>query len=121
MARVLIIEDNPVNMKLAAFLLQNAGYEVLQAVDAEIGLQVARIELPDLILMDMQLPGIDGMTATRQLKAAAATAHIKIVALTAFAMSGDEDRFRAAGCDAYMAKPIRYQAFLSLVDSILKA
>ncbi|MFZ6777250.1 response regulator [Undibacterium sp. Ji83W] len=121
MARVLIIEDNPVNMKLAAFLLQNAGYEVLQAVDAEIGLQVARIELPDLILMDMQLPGIDGMTATKQLKSAAATAHIKIVALTAFAMSGDEDRFRAAGCDAYMAKPIRYQAFLSLVDSILKA
>ncbi|MFZ6708447.1 response regulator [Undibacterium sp. TC9W] len=120
MARVLIIEDNPVNMKLAAFLLQNAGYEVLQAVDAEAGLQVARIELPDLILMDMQLPGIDGMTATRQLKAAAGTAHIKIVALTAFAMSGDEERFRAAGCDAYMAKPIRYQAFLSLVDSILK-
>ncbi|MFZ6741868.1 response regulator [Undibacterium sp. JH2W] len=121
MTRVLIIEDNPVNMKLAAFLLQNAGYKVLQAVDAEAGLQIARDELPELILMDMQLPGIDGITATRQLKADAATTHIKIVALTAFAMSGDEDRFRAAGCDAYMAKPIRYQAFLSLVESILKA
>ena len=121
MARILIIEDNPVNMKLAAFLLQNAGHEVLQAVDAEIGLLSAREQLPDLILMDMQLPGIDGMTATRQLKADPATGHIRIVALTAFAMSGDEDRFRAAGCDAYMAKPIRYQAFLSLVDSILRA
>ncbi|MCH8618327.1 response regulator [Undibacterium sp. TS12] len=121
MARILIIEDNPVNMKLAAFLLQNAGHEVLQAVDAEQGMQVAHDMLPDLILMDMQLPGIDGITATRQLKTDAATAQIKIIALTAFAMSGDEERFRAAGCDAYMAKPIRYQAFLSLVDAMLKA
>ncbi|MFZ6654947.1 response regulator [Undibacterium sp. TJN19] len=120
MARVLIIEDNPVNMRLAAFLLQNAGHEVLQAVDAEIGIQCAQKQLPDLILMDMQLPGIDGLTATRQLKADNATANIKIVALTAFAMTGDEERFRAAGCDAYLAKPIRYQEFLSLVTAILK-
>ena len=120
MARVLIIEDNPVNMRLAAFLLQNAGHKVLQGVDAEIGMQCALKQLPDLILMDMQLPGIDGLTATRQLKADTATANIKIVALTAFAMTGDEERFRAAGCDAYLAKPIRYQEFLSLVTSILK-
>lgn len=120
MARVLIVEDNPVNMKLASFLLNNAGHEVVQAVDAELGLRYAKEQLPDLILMDMQLPGIDGMTAVRLLRNDAATAHIRIMALTAFSMHGDEERFMAAGCDAYMAKPIRYQQFMDLVNKVLR-
>ena len=114
MARVLIIEDNPTNMKLAVFLLQKAAHEVLQAVDAETGLALARQHHPELILMDIQLPGMDGLTATRLLKADATTRDIKIVALTALAMNGDRESMQAAGCDGYIAKPLRYQELLAL-------
>lgn len=114
MARVLIIEDNPTNMKLAVFLLQKAAHEVLQAVDAETGLALARQHHPELILMDIQLPGMDGLTATRLLKADATTRDIKIVALTALAMNGDRESMEAAGCDGYIAKPLRYQELLAL-------
>lgn len=110
MACVLVIEDNPANMKLAVVLLEKVGHEVLQARDAEAGLRLARDRQPALVLMDIQLPGMDGLAATRLLKNDAATAHIKVLALTALAMSGDEDRIRCAGCDAYLAKPLRYQA-----------
>jgi two-component system cell cycle response regulator DivK len=119
MACILVIEDNPSNMKLAVFLLEKEGYEVVQAIDAEEGIRIARRRLPGLILMDVQLPGMDGLAATRLLKADAATRHIKIIALTAFAMRGDQEKIQAAGCDAYIAKPIRYKEFLKAVAQSL--
>lgn len=121
MARILIIEDNAANMKLVVFLLHRAGHETLQALDAEEGLRLAHEQLPNLILMDVQLPGMDGLTATRLLKTDAATCHIKVVALTAFAMSGDREKIKAAGCDGYIVKPIRYQEFLKVVGEMLES
>ena len=115
MARVLVVEDNPANMTLATFLLQSAGHTVVTAANAEIGLMLARAEQPDLILMDIQLPGMDGLEATGLLKADAATRAIPVVAFTALAMKGDEERIRAAGCDGYIAKPMRYKDFLATV------
>jgi len=119
MARILIIEDNYINMKLTAALLHQQGHDVLQAVDAEEGTRLARERLPDLILMDIQLPGMDGLTASRLLKSDAATRGIKIVALTALAMKGDRERIEAAGCDGYISKPIRYQEFLKVVGEMV--
>lgn len=119
MARILIIEDNPVNMKLAHLLLETSGHEVLQAVNALDGMAMARSHSPEVILMDIQLPGMDGLTAAQLLKADSHTSHIKIIALTAFAMKGDEEKMRAAGCDGYIAKPIRYKEFLATVDALL--
>src|SRR6185295_14713649 len=119
MAKVLIVEDNPTNMTLAIFLLQSAGHAVLSAADAEAGLTLARDEQPDLILMDIQLPGMDGLEATALLKKADATRAIPVIALTALAMKGDEERIRAAGCDSYIAKPIRYREFLATVAAQL--
>jgi two-component system cell cycle response regulator DivK len=119
MARVLMIEDNPANMALGIFLLQQAGYAVLTAPDAETGLTMARDEQPDLILMDIQLPGMDGLAATAVLKGADATRAIPVIALTALAMKGDEERIRAAGCDGYIAKPIRYQEFIAAIAAQL--
>ena len=119
MARVLIVEDNPTNMTLAVFLLQSAGHTVLRATDAEAGLTLARAEQPNLILMDIQLPGMDGLEATMTLKHDAATRAIPVIALTALAMKGDEERIRAAGCDGYIAKPMRYQEFLATVAAQL--
>ena len=119
MARILIIEDNQANMKLASLLLHNAGHTVLCAVDAETGLTLARAEQPDLILMDIQLPGMDGLAATALLKKNPATAAIPIIALTAMAMKEDQEKTRAAGCDAYIAKPLRYQELYSAIDTLL--
>jgi two-component system cell cycle response regulator DivK len=119
MARVLIVEDNAANMTLAVFLLQSAGHTVLTATDAEAGLTLARNEQPGLILMDMQLPGMDGLEATVLLKRDAATCAIPVIALTALAMKGDEERIRAAGCDGYVAKPMRYQEFLATIATHL--
>lgn len=120
-ATILVIEDTPANMKLVVTLLHKSGYQVLQTVDAMQGIEIARAHLPDLILMDMQLPILDGLTATRILKADTATSHIKIVALTAFAMKGDEERMLRAGCDGYISKPIRYQSFLEDIKNILSS
>ncbi|HVS61235.1 MAG TPA: response regulator [Gemmatimonadaceae bacterium] len=119
MAKVLIIEDNPANMTLATFLLQSAGHSVLSARDAETGLTLARDEQPDLVLMDIQLPGMDGLEATALLKRDAATRDIPVVALTALAMKGDEERIRAAGCDGYIAKPLAYRDFLATISAQL--
>jgi two-component system cell cycle response regulator DivK len=119
MAKVLIVEDNAANMTLAVFLLQSAGHTVVSATDAEAGLTLARAEQPNLILMDIQLPGMDGLQATALLKGDAATGTIPVIALTALAMKGDEERIRAAGCDGYIAKPMRYEAFLSTVAAQL--
>ena len=98
MATILVVEDHPDNMTLAVLLLRSAGHTVLSAIDAEAGLTLARAELPNLILMDIQLPGMDGLEATALLKADSATRKIPVIALTALAMNGDEERIRAAGC-----------------------
>ena len=119
MAKVLIVEDNAANMTLATFLLQSAGHSVLSARDAETGLTLARSEQPDLVLMDIQLPGMDGLEATAMLKRDGATRDIPVVALTALAMKGDEARIRAAGCDGYIAKPLAYRDFLATIATHL--
>jgi len=119
MAKILVVEDNYTNMTLATFLLQSASHTVIAATDAEAGLTLARAEQPDLILMDMQLPGMDGLAATGLLKADPATSSIPVIALTALAMKGDEERIRAAGCDGYIAKPMSYKDFLETVAAQL--
>ncbi|MDB5839522.1 MAG: response regulator receiver protein [Herminiimonas sp.] len=119
MAKILIIEDNVANMKLATILLSNVGHVVICAVDAESGLTLARSELPALILMDVQLPEMDGLTATALLKHDPATATIPVIALTAMAMQSDREKSRLAGCDAYIAKPLRYQELYATVDTLL--
>ena len=119
MARILIIEDNEANMKLALLLLRNAGHTALCADDAETGLMLARADRPDLILMDIQLPGMDGLAATIILKQDPATAAIPVIALTAMAMKEDREKTKAAGCDAYIAKPLRYQELYAAIDSLL--
>jgi two-component system cell cycle response regulator DivK len=119
MAKVLVVEDNAANMKLACLLLANAGHEVLCAVDAESGITLARSGKPDLILMDIQLPGMDGLAATALLKQEPSTASIPVIALTAMAMKADEEKSQVAGCDAYIAKPLRYQELYAAIDALL--
>lgn len=119
MATVLVIEDNATNMKLSVLLLETAGHTVIATSDAEAGLTMARERQPDLILMDVQLPGMDGLEATMLLKKDPATRAIPVIALTALAMKGDEERIRAAGCDGYIAKPMSYQEFLATVAAHL--
>jgi two-component system, cell cycle response regulator DivK len=116
---VLVVEDNPANMTLAVFLLESVGHRVLTASDAEAGLALARSAQPDLILMEIQLPGMDGLEATMLLKEDEATRAIPVIALTALAMKGDEARIRAAGCDAYIGKPMRYKEFLAAIAAYL--
>ncbi|HEX9455377.1 MAG TPA: response regulator [Candidatus Binatia bacterium] len=103
---ILIVDDNPVNMKLVRVLLTGDGYQVRTAADAHEALRILKECHPKLILMDIQLPGIDGLELTRRLKADPSTRDILIIGLTAYAMKGDEDRILAAGCDGYIAKPI---------------
>lgn len=119
MARVLVIEDNVSNMKLATFLLESVGHTVLAATDAEAGLARAIAEQPDLVLMDIQLPGMDGLQATALLKAGEETSSIPVIALTALAMKGDAERIHTAGCDGYIAKPMAYREFLDTVSRFL--
>lgn len=119
MAKILVVEDNDKNLKLTAFLLCKQGYEVLTAINAEEGIALTFAKHPDLILMDIQLPGMDGIQATQILKSNVSTKNIKIIALTAFAMDGDQKRILEAGCDGYICKPIRYQSFLSDVSRFL--
>jgi len=103
---ILILDDNAANLKLARILLEVEGYEVRTATDAEDAIRQVSTFTPRLILMDIQLPGMDGLELTRRLKADVATKDIVILALTAYAMKGDEEKARAAGCDGYIAKPI---------------
>jgi two-component system, cell cycle response regulator DivK len=119
MARILIVEDNPANMKLASILLLRVGHTALCEVDAESGMAMARADHPDLILMDIQLPGMDGLEATVRLKQDPATAGIPVIALTALAMKDDEQKALAAGCDGYVAKPMRYQELYAAIDTLL--
>lgn len=119
MARILVVEDNPVNLELVRDILEAHGHEVLEASNATDGLALLSGELPDLILMDIQLPGMDGLTATRQIKADARLQGIPVVALTAHAMKGDEERALAAGCDGYVSKPIDTRALPQMVAGFL--
>jgi two-component system, cell cycle response regulator DivK len=103
---ILIVDDNPANLKLARLLLMSEGHDARTVTDAEQAMKILETFTPKLILMDIQLPGMDGLELTRRLKANPATKDIVIVALTAYAMRGDEEKARAAGCDGYIAKPI---------------
>ncbi|QOQ77353.1 response regulator [Pseudomonas poae] len=120
MAEILIVEDNEANMRLARLLLLNAGHTVLWAADAETGLTLAREKQPALILMDIQLPGMDGLAATSLLKQDPHTAHIPVIALTAMAMKEDREKTRLAGCDAYIIKPLRYKELYQVIDTLLQ-
>ncbi len=114
-SRILVVEDNQDNMTLISDILISLRYTVLQAVDGEQGIAMAVSERPDLILMDLSLPRVDGWTATRQIKADPALKDIPIIALTAHAMIGDRERALAAGCDDYVSKPINFRELASVL------
>lgn len=118
MSNILVVEDNPTNMKFVVYVLKNAGHQVLQAENAATGIRIAREAHPDLIFMDIQLPGMDGLEASRLLKADETTCHIPLYALTAFAMKGDEERIRIAGCDGYLSKPVSYKDLLATIATV---
>jgi len=119
-ARILVVDDNPTNLKLVSDVLEFEGHEILKAVDAEEAQVILARTLPDLILMDIALPGMDGLTLTRQLKAEERTRGIRIVALTAFAMKGDDEKAKAAGCDGYITKPIDTRKLPEQVAALLQ-
>ncbi len=116
---VLIVEDNELNMKLFHDLLEASGYATLQSRTGQTALELARAHRPDLVLMDIQLPGMSGLDVTRELKKDPALAAIPVVAVTAFAMKGDEERMRAGGCEAYLSKPISLAKFLETVRTFI--
>jgi CheY-like chemotaxis protein len=117
---ILVVDDNPTNLKLVSDVLEYAGYRLLKAADAEEAQVVLCHSQPNLILMDLALPGMDGLTLTRKLKAGPLTKHIRIIALTAFAMKGDDQKAREAGCDGYISKPIDTRAFPAQVAEFLQ-
>jgi CheY-like chemotaxis protein len=119
-ATVLVVEDNALNLKLVRDVLGQAGYRVIEADDAERGIALARDEAPDLILMDIQLPGIDGVQALGRLRADEATARIPVVALTALAMKEDRERFAAAGFDGYIEKPLSVPSLAGQVEALIR-
>ena len=119
-AAILIVDDNPVNLKLVRVLLMAEGYDVRTAADAEEALEIVGAWHPHLILMDIQLPGMDGLELTQRLKADPATREIVILALTAYAMKGDEEKDLAAGCDGYLAKPIDTRALSSIIAGYVR-
>jgi two-component system cell cycle response regulator DivK len=120
MAKILLVEDNELNRDMLSRRLQRKGYEVVIALDGVEGVAMAQSEAPDLILMDMRLPVLDGWEATRQLKAAPETQAIPIIALTAHAMRGDRKQALAAGCDDYDTKPIEFKRLLGKVKALLE-
>lgn len=119
MAKILVVDDDPSNLKLAVTVLARAGHVVLSASGGEEGVALALTGAPELVLMDVQMPGMDGIAAIKRLRADARTASLKVVALTALAMSGDRDRLLLAGFDGYLEKPIRYKEFLVSVAALL--
>jgi CheY-like chemotaxis protein len=116
---ILIVDDNPTNMKLVRILLASEGYDVRAASDAEEALNILKEFSPRMILMDIQLPGIDGLELTRRLKSDPATRDITIIGLTAYVMKGDKERILAAGCDGYIPKPIDTRTLPQLVEEYL--
>ena len=121
MTKVLLVEDNEINRDMLSRRLIRRGFEILIAIDGAEGVKMAQSRQPDLILMDMSLPIIDGWEATRQLKALPITCHIPIIALTAHAMAGDRDRCLQAGCDEYDTKPIEFARLLAKINVLLPA
>ena len=117
---ILVVEDNKLNMKLVRGLIKIGKYHMLEAMDAETGIKLIREERPDLVLMDIQLPGMDGLSATEVIKADPDLKDIPIVALTSYAMQGDKEKALAAGCTGYIAKPIDTRQFLETVSQYLK-
>ena len=120
-AKILVVEDSPLNMELVTDILEVNGYEVLQAIEAQTGIDMAVRIHPDLILMDVQLPGMDGLTAIKFLKGDSRTSTIPVVALTAHAMVGDQEKAEAAGCNGYIVKPIDTRQFPKMVASFLNS
>jgi CheY-like chemotaxis protein len=120
MPRILLVEDNELNRDMLSRRLQRRGYEVLIALDGEAGVKVAAAERPDLILMDMSLPAVDGWEATRRIKGLPETASIPVIALTAHVMTGDRDKAIEAGCDDYDSKPIEFERLLGKMQALLR-
>ncbi len=118
--KILLVEDNEVNRRLAGFLLRSQGYQVIEATTAQVALDMIPNNRPDLIVMDIQLPGMDGLEATTKLKAEPATANIPVIAVTSYAMAGDRDKALAAGCSGYVTKPIDKTIFLAEISRHLK-
>jgi CheY-like chemotaxis protein len=119
MAKILLIEDNEMNRDMLSRRLIRRGYEVAVAVDGAQGVAMAQSEKPDLILMDLSLPGIDGWEATRRIKAGADTKHLPVIGLTAHAMAGDREKALEAGCDDYDTKPIELERLIGKIESLL--
>ena len=119
MAKILLVEDNEMNRDMLSRRLERRGYQVVQAVDGVQGVEMARAEMPDLIMMDMSLPVLDGWEATRRIKSDNAISSIPVIALTAHAMSGDRERAIAAGCEDYDTKPIELPRLLGKIEALL--
>ena len=117
--RILVVEDQEDNRRIVRDLLTSVGYEIIEAVTGEEGVTVAGIQTPDLILMDIQLPGLDGYEATRRIKADPALRQIPIIAVTSYALSGDDVKARQAGCDAYVSKPFSPRTLLAKIREFL--
>ena len=117
--KILVVEDNDMNMQLVEFLLEEGGYDIVKAASGEEALAVTREHEPDLILMDIHLPGMDGLSVVRAMKTDDRTSRIPILALTAHAMRGDKDRFLEAGCDGYISKPIDVKTFIASIEQYL--
>ncbi len=119
MKRILVVEDNETNMYLIRFMLEKSGYEVIEAMEGTAGVGLAVKEKPDLILMDVQLPDIDGLEATKRIRATEADSESPIIALTSFAMAGDRERALTAGCTGYIEKPINPETFMAEIEEYL--
>ena len=119
MKRILVVEDNETNLYLIRFILEKNGYEVIEAREGAVGVELAVKEKPDLILMDIQLPDIDGLEATKRIRASEADGDIPIIALTSFAMAGDREKALAGGCTGYIEKPINPETFIAEIEKFL--
>ncbi len=119
MKKILVVEDNETNMYLIKFILEKSGYEVIEAREGAVGVELAIKEKPDLILMDIQLPDINGLEATKRIRASGADSEIPIIALTSFAMAGDKEKALAAGCTGYVEKPINPDTFIAEIEKYL--
>jgi len=120
MAKILVVDDDARNLRVALTVLEQTGHEVLGAGSGAEGVEMALARAPDLVFMDVQMPGMDGVTALRRLRAEPRTATLKVVALTGLAMKGDRERLLAEGFNGYLEKPIRYKAFLAAVEQMLR-
>lgn len=119
MKKILVVEDNEANMYLITFILKNKGHEVLKAWSGEEGVEIAKKEKPDLIIMDIQLPGIDGLETTRRIRESEGDGKISIIALTSYAMTGDKEKALSAGCTGYIEKPINPETFMTEIEKYL--